>query len=256
MINVVLIGSGNVALHLCKAFEKTTKINIIQRFSRRLSNNAYFPVHIPVTNDISTLKKADVYFIAISDQAIAKLSKQLTFKSGLVVHTSGSMPLHTLECNANKGVFYPLQTFSLHKEIDFKNIPLALETEHKADYKLLEHIAKQISNYTYAVNSEQRNKLHIAAVFANNFSNHMYYLASKICKDHHIDFEILHPLIIESANKISQIPPFEAQTGPAKRKDTLVIENHIEQLEGISKEIYTLVTQSILNTYQSEEENG
>jgi len=249
MINVVLIGSGNLAVQLANAFIKSKKVNLLQRYSRENSNAAYFSDKIPVTQSISELKEADIYILAISDSAISKFSKQLHFKKGLVVHTSGSISMSALLCIANKGVFYPLQTFSKDQILDFDEVPFALETQKKEDFTLLENLAKTLSKNTYKIDSQQRNKLHIAAVFANNFSNYMFKIAKDICDEHDFSFEILKPIIFETTKKLVTMSPLDAQTGPAKRNDQIVIENHLQQLKGEQKEIYKLVSNSITKTF-------
>lgn len=251
MIKVVLIGDGNVAVHLAKAFSKSSFIQFLQRFSRNNKNDPYFNNSIPKTNIIAHIVKADIYVIAISDDSINQFSKDLNFTHGLVVHTSGSMPLSALQCNSNKGVLYPLQTFSKEQSLDFKNIPIAIEAENEPDYNLLEKLANNLSQFTYRIDTDQRKKLHVAAVFANNFSNHMFQIAEEICHENNFSFSILKPLILETANKIGNLSPEIAQTGPAKRNDQKVIKNHLDQLKNNQKEIYKLVTESIIKKYNS-----
>jgi predicted short-subunit dehydrogenase-like oxidoreductase (DUF2520 family) len=249
MINLVLIGSGNLAVQLANAFIQSNKVNLIQRYSRKNTNATYFSDKIPVTDKLSEIKEADIYLLAISDSAISEFSKQLPFKKGLVVHTSGSMPMKALLCQANKGVFYPLQTFSKEQVLNFENIPIALETEKSEDYMLLENLANSLSKNTYPIDSQQRTHLHIAAVFANNFSNHMFKIAKDVCDRHDFSFEILKPIIFETTKKLDTMSPMDAQTGPAKRNDQIVIENHLQQLTGEQKEIYRLISDSISKTY-------
>ncbi|MBE9490637.1 MAG: DUF2520 domain-containing protein [Bacteroidetes bacterium] len=251
MIKVVLLGSGNVAFHLAKALTLSTNIDFVQHFRRNNFSDAGFELTVPKTNNINNLVKADIYIIAINDDSIADFSKQLTFKNGLVVHTSGSMPLNTLQCKANKGVFYPLQTFSKGQNLNFNKVPIAIETEYKKDSVLLNNFAKSISNNIYEINSSQREKLHIAAVFANNFSNQMYKIAKDICETNNFSFDILKPLILETANKVQTLNPAKAQTGPAKRNDQKVIQNHISQLDGEQKKIYQLISNSIIKTIKN-----
>ncbi len=251
MIKVVLLGAGNVAVHLAKAIGKAKNLDFVQRYSRNTKSDNYFDTLISKTNNLNQLKEADIYIIAINDDSIADFSKKLTFNNGLVVHTSGSMPLNTLQCKANKGVFYPLQTFSKDQTIDYYAIPIAIETEYKKDAVLLNNFAKSISNNIYEINSSQREKLHIAAVFANNFSNHMYKIAKDICETNNFSFDILKPLILETANKVQTLNPAKAQTGPAKRNDQEVIQNHISQLAGEQKEIYQLISDSIIKTIKN-----
>lgn len=250
MIKVVLLGSGNVAYHLAKAFEQTKDIDFVQQYRRNSKNDKLFNESIPKTNSLENLAKADIYIIAINDDQILEFSKKLKLREGLVVHTSGSVPMDTLKCKCHKGVFYPLQTFSIIQQIDYTNIPICLETEYVEDMPLLKHFAEAISKNIYEVNSNQREKLHIAAVFANNFSNYMFKIAKDICEENHCSFDILKPLIQETVNKIQDISPEEAQTGPAKRKDKKIIDKHLSQLSGDQKKIYKLISKSISKSYQ------
>ena len=165
----------------------------------------------------------------------------------MVVHTSGSVAMNSLNNNGRKGVFYMLQTFSKNKIVDFSEVPFCLEAENEKDYILLELLANLIGKKVYAINSEQRKALHIAAVFVNNFSNHMYKIGSDICAENNVPFAILEPLIKETASKIETLSPAEAQTGPAIRKDQRTINEHLALLNKQQQEIYTTVTKSIQN---------
>ena len=219
MIKVVIFGNGNVAIQLAKAFLKTKRIELAQVYSRSQPASFFIKKKIDVTSSLSDIKEADLYIIAIADDAISNFSEKLSFKDRLVVHTSGSVAMHDLKCIANKGVFYPLQTFSKSKKISFKKIPICLEANSKADMQLLEEVANSISKKIVHINSEQRKNLHVAAVFVNNFVNHLYKIGNDICNENKVDFDILNPLISETASKIKKISPLEAQTGPAKRND-------------------------------------
>jgi predicted short-subunit dehydrogenase-like oxidoreductase (DUF2520 family) len=245
MIRVILIGLGNVGIHLAKAFVASNQIELLQIYNRSKKDTNLFDASIPFTNKIENLYTADVYVIAVSDDVISEFSKQLKFRQGLVVHTSGTVPLKALKCRANKGVFYPLQTFTRKRDIDFANIPIVFEVEEQEDFLLLEKLSQSISKQVFNLNEAQRKYLHIAAVFANNFTNYMYKMAYDICEEHKISFDLIKPLILETAAKVQSIIPLEAQTGPAVRNDKKVIENHLLLLNKNQKEIYTLVTNSI-----------
>lgn len=250
MTKVIIIGSGNVAQHLIVAFQNPqnigTEIDLIQVFSRQKESLSHLLDLNKITDDLEALEEADLYIIAVSDDAIAAVSSQLSFKNRLVVHTSGSIPLNALDNDNRKGVFYPLQTFTKNKEVDFKVIPICLESENATDFQLLEKVAKMISDKVFAVNSEQRKALHVAAVFVNNFANHLYQIGSEICQENQVPFEILKPLIAETAQKIMVLSPEEAQTGPAKRNDSATIEAHEAFLSNENHlKIYKTLTQSI-----------
>jgi predicted short-subunit dehydrogenase-like oxidoreductase (DUF2520 family) len=245
MIKVILLGSGNVATHLFQAFSKANGVEVVQVFSRTISKD--FPETLQ-TSDFSKITEADVYIICVLDSAISSVSSQLLFENRLVVHTSGSSDLNLLDSKNNKGVFYPLQTFTKNKAVDFSEIPICLETETDSDFKLLEKIAKSISKNVYVISSEQRKALHVSAVFVCNFTNHLYTIGNTICKENNIPFEILQPLIKETAEKIQSLSPSEAQTGPAVRNDKKTIEKHIDFLTNENqKEIYKILTKSIQN---------
>ena len=252
MIKVVLFGSGNVSYHLAKAFRFAKDINLVQLFRKNPKNDHFFDIKIPKIDSLNEIKNADVYILAINDDQIAAFSKELQFEEGLVVHTSGSISLDQLKCKAHKGIFYPLQTFSINQKLAYETIPLCLETEYTKDMDMLKSLARSISNNVYEINSIQREKLHIAAVFTNNFSNHMFKIAKDICDEHKISFDLLKPLILNTANKINYLDPIDAQTGPAKRNDQKVIQKHLEQLQGDKKKIYSLISKSIIKTYLKE----
>jgi predicted short-subunit dehydrogenase-like oxidoreductase (DUF2520 family) len=248
MIKIVIIGSGNVAQHLIQAFAKSKEIEVSQVFSRQKETIVPLLDSNKITANYNELIKADLYIIAVSDDAIANVSSQLPFKNRLVVHTSGSIPLDSLDSKNRKGIFYPLQTFTKGKAIDFSQIPICLESENDSDYQLLEKVAKTISNNSFKSNEKQRKALHISAVFVNNFVNEMYRIGNEICEENKIPFELLKPLILETVNKIMTLSPAAAQTGPAKRNDTQTIEAHLDFLSNENHAtIYKILTQSIQN---------
>jgi predicted short-subunit dehydrogenase-like oxidoreductase (DUF2520 family) len=250
MIKVIIIGSGNVAQHLIKAFSNPatldSNIKLTQVFSRNKDNLGNLLDSSKITDDFNALEEADLYILAVSDDAIAAVSSQLPFENRLVVHTSGTVALEALDNKNRKGVFYPLQTFTKNKPVDFKTIPICLETKSENDYTIVEEVAKSISDAVFAIHTEQRKALHVAAVFVNNFTNHLYQIGEEICHEHQVPFEILKPLILETAQKIMVLSPEKAQTGPAKRNDTKTIEAHQAFLSNENQStIYKILTQSI-----------
>lgn len=248
MVKISIIGSGNVAQHLIKAFTKSENTEIVQVFSRKKESLIHLIDSDKIVTDFSDLKEADLYFISITDNAISSVSEKLPFQNQLVIHTSGTSSIAVLNSKNRKGVFYPLQTFSKDKAVDFSIIPICLEAEDERDYKILETVAKSISNAVFSISSEQRKALHVSAVFVNNFTNHLYQIGQEICNEHQMPFEILKPLIHETANKINTLNPVDAQTGPAKRKDYGTIQAHLDYLTNENqKEIYKLITLSIQN---------
>ncbi|MBL7887831.1 MAG: DUF2520 domain-containing protein [Flavobacterium sp.] len=248
MLKVVIIGSGNVAQHLIKAFAKSKAVTVIQAFARNKNNLTYLLDSHQITDDFSSLKEADLYIISVSDEAINEVSKQIPFSKKLVAHTSGSVAMNELSDSNRKAVFYPLQTLSKKKEIDFKEVPLCLEAENESDLQLLNELAKTVSDKVFEVDSDQRKSLHVAAVFVSNFTNHLYKIGSDICTEHQVPFEILKPLIAETAKKIQTLDPADAQTGPAKRNDTSTINKHLAILtDKNQKDIYKILTKSIID---------
>lgn len=250
MIKVSIIGSGNVAQHLITTFQNLeksgTEIELAQAFSRKQDALTHLLSPEQIITEFSELQEADLYIIAVSDDAIESVSGQLPFKNRLVVHTSGSVPLTTLHDDNRKGVFYPLQTFTKGKPVNFETIPICLEAENPTDYQLLDKVAKSISDKVYAINSEQRKALHVAAVFVNNFTNHLYSIGNEICQENRIPFDILKPMIQETVEKIMTLSPDEAQTGPAIRNDQKTIAAHEAFLTNENQlNIYKILTQSI-----------
>lgn len=244
MSEIVLLGTGNLATHLFEAFSNHTNYKIIQVYGRTQESAGYFKDKVSITSDFRDLRAADIYLTAVSDHAIQEVIQRIPAQKGLVAHTSGSTPLLSLA--QRNGVFYPVQTFTKNTTVCFSGIPVCVEADSESDTQLLEDMAKSISNHVYRLNSEQRKALHLAAVFSCNFTNHLYRIAEDICNKHLIDFKILQPLIIETAQKLTVSSAKENQTGPAIRKDQNTIKRQLDQLQATSlKELYTLFTQLI-----------
>ena len=246
MIKVSIIGSGNLAQHLIQAFQSNPSIELVQVVARNPITVAHLLDSNRIISDYTQLQEADLYIIAVSDDAIAEVSAALPFENRLVAHTSGTVSIDSLNPKNHRAVFYPLQSFSKDKAVNFKTIPLCLETENEKDAPNLNLIANAISDAVYDINSEQRKALHVAAVFVNNFVNHLYQIGNEICDANAIPFSILKPLIQETANKIATLSPKAAQTGPAKRNDISTIAAHQQFLTDENQAaIYNLLTQSI-----------
>ena len=246
MIKVSIIGSGNLAQHLIQAFQSNPSIELVQVVARNPITVAHLLDSNRIISDYTQLQEADLYIISVSDDAIAEVSAALPFENRLVAHTSGSVSIDSLNPKNHRAVFYPLQSFSKDKAVNFKTIPLCLETENEKDAPTLKLIANAISDAVYDINSEQRKALHVAAVFVNNFVNHLYQIGNEICDANAIPFSILKPLIQETANKIATLSPEAAQTGPAKRNDISTIAAHQQFLTDENQAaIYNLLTQSI-----------
>ena len=249
MISVIILGNGNVAGHLIKAFKQAQGVDLKQVYARNAAGLTSLPEQVASCSDLNELLEADIYIIAISDDAIEKFSSKLELKDKLVVHTSGTLPLNSLKSKSQKGVFYPLQTFSAGKPIDFKKVPICIEASNEMALNKLRRLALTISSEVYPIDSEQRKYMHIAAVFANNFVNHLYKISLDICNEQKIPFKILYPLILETAKKATLVGPNRSQTGPAYRSDFKTIKTELELLEGDQKKIYNLLTQAIQKNY-------
>ncbi|MNJ93142.1 Pyrroline-5-carboxylate reductase [compost metagenome] len=249
-MRVSIIGSGNVATHIAKAL-RNANVTLLNIWSYNLENaqilaNKVDAVAVAEIAQINT-EDSDIVLISVKDDAIATVASQLVNYSGLIAHTSGAVTIDALSNHKNYGVFYPLQTFSKHKELDFSNVPLCLEANDTSNLDSLKHLAKLISKNFYEVDSEQRKTLHLAAVFACNFPNYLYGVAQQLLAQNHLDFDIIKPLITETANKIQTALPMEVQTGPAVRNDEQTLKKH----EGMLQEhpewltIYKLLSEQI-----------
>lgn len=256
-IQTVIIGAGNVATNLAFAFYKHISKNIhihsrTEHSAKKLADKinctySYTTANLP--------ENADLYIISVSDDAVSELADNKLLKqkisNNLVVHTAGSIDIKILKpLSSNYGVFYPLQTFSEHKILNFKYIPICIEANSGFNYQNLQKYASQISEDIRNINSEQRKYIHLAAVFANNFSNHFFNIAEKILSEQNTDFDILHPLIEETFNKIKQNKPSKVQTGPAVRNDKKILKMHLELLKGKPdlQKIYSFVSNNISGT--------
>ena len=165
MISVVILGAGNVATHLFKGFSKTSEVSVVQWYNRSLSAIQAYGNVVDVTDDLSTLKDADVYILAVSDDVISDLSSKLPFENKLVVHTSGSASVYDIDMKHKRGVLYPLQSISKDADIDFANVPICIETIDKACFPILKKLTLSLGSPIKRINSDQRRVLHLAAVF-------------------------------------------------------------------------------------------
>jgi len=254
--NVVLIGAGNLATQLALTLHEKG-IQVKQVFSRKIESAKELAekVNAGFTNDLSQLiNDANLYVIAVKDSAIQEVLENVNLKDDqLIVHTAGSVPMSILEGFSNNyGVFYPLQTFSKSKKVDFSEIPICIESSHLSNFLKLENLGERISNSVNQINSDERKTLHLAAVFVNNFVNHFYAIGADLLHDKKLDFELLKPLIRETAEKIQTMNPFDAQTGPAKRNDQSILHTHLKMLHDKPElqKIYSFATESIFQFQQ------
>lgn len=249
-MKIIFIGSGNVATHMAVAM-KASGNEILQVYSRTLDNANLLAGRVdaePVDDIRNICCFADLYLFSVKDDALPEIIALMPPTEGVWVHTAGSIPISVLSPQKEKGVIYPLQTFSRNREVNFQDIPLFIEGSSDETVALLKELAESISGEVYLLSGDKRRMLHLAAVFACNFANHMYTLASEVVEEEEIPFHLLHPLITETAAKATVIHPKTAQTGPAVRFDEKVIQNHLELLNNsMKKEIYSLLSKSIHN---------
>ena len=251
MISLSIIGTGNVAFHLAKAFNNAQHLNLQFVAGRNYDHLALFNQFASTTTSIEKTQQSDVIIIAVSDDAIIEVSQQLSPESSLIVHTSGSTEMKILSNHNRYGVFYPLQSFSKLKYLDYSKIPFLIEAKLKDDFAILNTLGNCLNAKTYAINSAERAALHLAAVFSNNFSNHILTEAKSLCKENKVAFELLKPLMEETIKKAFELGPENSQTGPAKRGDTITLKKQLENLKTTSqKNIYTTLTKAIQKSYE------
>lgn len=255
---ISIIGAGNVAWNLAQNLEKKA-YPIAEIYSRNIANANLLCQKLLTAKATDKLdfseSEANIFILSIADAAFEEVLKQIKLPNdAILIHTSGSQPLGILEKTTSQiAVFYPLQTFSKTKKVDFSQIPFCLEANSEKTLNIISDLAKSLSTKIYHLTSEQRATIHVAAVFACNFSNHFLTIADDILTKNKLDFEILKPLLRETLEKAFVIPPKEAQTGPAKRGDKNTIKKHLDFLENEKnyKEIYQLITNSIKNSEHS-----
>ena len=250
MKKIIFIGAGNLATQLSSAM-KEQGYDIIQIYSKSLKNAKILgsSLSCDYTDDLNQIKDtADLYIFSIKDTALQECIRSIKPNKALWVHTAGSIPMSIWEGKTSRyGVFYPMQTFSKQREVDFRVVPFFIESNSSEDTELLKAIASVLSENVYEATSEQRRSLHLAAVFTCNFTNHMYALAAELLKMYDLPFNAMLPLIDETARKVHELEPKQAQTGPAVRYDENVINKHLEMLAGEPEmqELYQLVSENI-----------
>ncbi|MCM4156052.1 Rossmann-like and DUF2520 domain-containing protein [Gramella sp. AN32] len=252
MIRVSIIGAGNLASHLYRTFIHNDEIQLEKIFSRKAGRLSFVQENELKSHSLEELGDPDIIFLAVKDEAIVEVAQKLSIKNGFFVHCSGGNELKVLSEFENHGVFYPLQTFSKDKRIDFRNIPICIEANSEENLQKLKDFASLVSEKVFEVDSEKRRALHLAAVFVNNFTNHLYTIASDFCSENGIPFDILKPLMKETVSKLDTLPPYSAQTGPAIRNDKKTIMAHMEMLNEEHKKIYKLLTASIQKIHGKE----
>ena len=246
--SISIIGTGNVAFHLGKELAKNgIKIDFVygrnesKTIELARSLNSFPAKHI-------NLIDSDLILVCVSDEALNEVISQIP--SNLrIAYTSGSVELSTISRKENIGVFYPLQTFSRNKEVNFFEVPFLLEADTTEFAQELFDLAWLLSRKVLFASSSERKNYHLAAVWVNNFTNHLVYQAKNILEKEQLNWELLLPLLAETVEKIKKVDPYEAQTGPARRNDQKTILTHEAMLFGLQKEIYSLLSKSITASY-------
>jgi predicted short-subunit dehydrogenase-like oxidoreductase (DUF2520 family) len=254
--NIAIIGAGNVAWHLAPALEDAGH-TITEVYARSLKSaeKVIERVYEAIPKDDLDFSesKAELFILAIRDSAISEVSDEIILPDGaILIHTSGTVNLDILNFSSASytGVFYPLQSFTIGKKVEWEELPILVESDDGEILQKLKKLAKSLTHQVFTVRSKDRKGLHVAAVFASNFSNHMIRIAEEIMRRQGLDFEMLKPLIIESISKSLQIGAKNAQTGPAIREDYETLEEHHQFLnynEQIA-EIYRLISQDIIDS--------
>ncbi len=250
-MKIVLIGAGNLASNIGKALVGAGH-ELLQVYSKTEQSAQRLAALLRcgwITDLQAVMKGADVYIIAVKDSVLAEVAQQLALTDGnrFLIHTAGSMPMDTLPTE-RRGVLYPMQTFSKNRAVDFKEIPCFVEAANESDGNELKQLTSSISDYVYEVSSEDRKYLHLSAVFCCNFVNHCYALSEQLLKEYGgLPFSVMLPLIDETARKVHELAPAQAQTGPAVRWDTNVMEKQLQLLENHPQlqDIYRMLSKSI-----------
>lgn len=253
-MRIILIGSGRLATHLgpalCRAGHEV--LQVYSRTQKSAEALATLTKSEAVTDLEQVVHDADVYICALKDDVLPTLLPSLCKgrEEALFLHTAGSVPMDIFQPYARHyGVLYPMQTFSKERQLDFADIPVFIEADSATTFSVVEALASSVSHTVTPLSSDDRRYLHLSAVFACNFVNHCYDLAGMLLEEHGIPFGTLLPLIDETARKVHELSPREAQTGPAVRYDQAVITRQSQLLKGLPKDIYDLLSQSIHQTF-------
>jgi len=237
ILEISIVGNGNVGSHLAHAL-KEAGINVTTILNS--------------SDSLEQLPNDQLVLLCIPDDTIAEIISNID-ESCPIAYTSGSVELNSLPSRKDIGVFYPLQTFSKERSIDVSTVPFFIEANSEIFGQALHALATQIAKEVSFANSAERKKMHLAAVWVNNFTNHILHIAQSYCTQEEVDFNHLRPLLKETIKKLEDLSPRDAQTGPARRGDLAIIEQHLHQLEGTEKELYKLLSENIIKTYSTDE---
>lgn len=253
MMNIFFIGSGNVATHLATSLHKTGH-NIAGVCGRNADNSQALAqkVEAKAFTELSQIPvNADIYLICVSDDNIADVASQMPLADGIVAHTAGSVGIEAVSRFRHHGVFYPLQSFSKERDLNLCHTPFCIESGDPQTAETLKSLASGISDNVRMITTEQRRQLHLSAVFASNFANCMYAEAEQIMQHCGLPFDMLEPLVMETASKAFSLGPTKAQTGPARRGDVKVMDRQRQLLPTENlKKMYSFVSQQIQDRYR------
>lgn len=248
---ITILGAGRLATQLGLAFSRKG-LTMVQVYNRTPEKGIRLAKRIGAsfTSDIRMITPdADLYILAVADSVVEELASGLRLKRKLVAHTSGTMRMDILEPVSKRiGVFYPVQTFSQNRSVDFRKIPLCIEGNSKEVEEQLAELARKLTLNVHLLDSDRRRVLHLGAVFSSNFTNFIYAATEELLQLHDIPFSLLEPLILQTAGNIKQGNPSQFQTGPAVRGDNKVLDKHREMLADRPNylEIYNLITENII----------
>lgn len=251
-----IIGTGNVATHLASSL-KEAGVTIEYVVGRDMERTKMLADRVGAMASMGLSDcqlSSQLVILSVSDDSYADVISKLDLdETSIVVHTSGSIPMSVFKKKYKSyGVFYPLQTFSLNRPVQMDQVPFCIEASSGRVMNLLTNLAGQISKDVRNIDSKKRQQIHIAAVFCSNFVNYLYDSASELLKESHVPLDILYPLILETAQKAIAVGPENAQTGPAKRGDLLLVDKHLSMIENPKlKELYLLLSDQIINKYNS-----
>ncbi|HXH20218.1 MAG TPA: DUF2520 domain-containing protein [Chitinophagales bacterium] len=253
--DIVIIGAGNVGWHLAHQFKRAGH-RILQVISNSEASAEFLAEEVDAafSDDLREINRnGSLYLIAVNDDAVEEISEQLHFPHAIILHTCAMLPMEVLEPVSDKfGVFYPLQTMTKSHELNFREVPVFIEASSDDVGDQIYHLAAGITDRVLHADLKKRQALHMAAVFANNFPNHLFYISSQLLKRSGMSFDLLMPLIKETVRKVELHQPYDVQTGPAKRGDMRTVEEHLELLQDFPcfREIYLVMTESLIDAYK------
>lgn len=253
---IVILGSGNVSNNFVSAINNTN-IKVVQIYNRHIESAKSLSkiVNAEAIDNLTNINPdADAYFFMLSDTGILETAEQIKINKGILVHIAGSISMNIFKGKSeNYGVFYPFQTFSKEIPINFNTAPICIESSNSYTYNSLRNFAEHLGCKTYDIDEDKRKSLHMAGVFACNFMNHCVFLGEKILEDAGIDKELINPLLKQSFHKVFELGAEKAQTGPAKRMDSVIINDHLEKIKDNKQlyDVYKILTNSIYTSYNA-----